>query len=74
MSYKKITSGDTLKLRVTGARLRDIFARDNVNPIESGAQEYTIRAVIEALGIDGIFYEVRPSPFIPPESEGVARL
>jgi hypothetical protein len=58
-----VTKADMLKLDRVSNRLRDIFDRDKTSPIVPGATHYTIRALIEALGIERLFYESASSPF-----------
>ena len=58
-----VTKMDVLKLNRISNRLRDAFDRDKRSPIVPGATHYTIRAVIEALGIERLFYEPASSPF-----------
>ena len=65
---KILTRADATKLDVVSQRLRDIFDRDKVNPLELGTDHYVVRAVVEALKIEHLFYQQGNSPFVPPSS------
>lgn len=57
-----LSESDSLKLREYTVRLREIFDRDLDPATRSrrdlqGMEDYILRAAIEALGIDDLFYE-----------------
>jgi hypothetical protein len=55
--FRYATKRDSKKLKRVADRLREITARDGTGRQFDGAYDYTVRAVIEALGIGDLFYE-----------------